>query len=747
MAKSERKTDEDIKALLQHEITSARDYDLSELAAKRARAIEYYNGDMKDTPSLDGRSSVVSRDTSDIIGWMLPGIMRTFMASGRIVEYEPSDEDDEEKADQASEYINYLFMKDNDGYRVMYNATHDALLQGNGIVKHYWEKSEETEVVKYTGLTEDQVAMLLGTVEPEKEDLGEAEEKTSPESADSGPKVQILEQVETVHTDIQTGQPFSLFDIRAAVTRTAGTLKVEVIPPERFLMNKNAITLDDFRFCCHYDDTKTRSDLIEMGYDRDVIEALSNYGDRRDEEEKLARDEDRADILGSLDDAAVVIPIYECYAKIDVNGDGITETIRAIYAGEGGNGQLLEWEEWEDDVPFTDIPCEPVPHRWDARSLADQTMDLQRIKTVLNRQMLDNTYQHGAPNPVVEEGSILNPDALIHRKFGAPIMKKRGSPPIQWTDTPFIGGELLGVVQYIDQVIEKRTGVSRSTMALDPDALQNQTATAVQKAADSAYSKQELLARNMAELGWKRVFRKLLGLVVKHQDWTRRIRIGSGEWKNMDPREWNADMDCTVNVGLGTGSRDRDMAMLNQVLQSQVALADRLSGYAQLSPTFAKKALGMLPKIIDSMTRIGESAGLRNADDYYVKVTNEELVAIEQEMAQAQQAQGQQQDPRIVLEQAKMQMKAQSDQAKMQMDMQKAAADAQIKDEAARQENERRDKELAADLVRKDQELHADLAREWFQMEQELAMARDQEAMRAAYGSVVQPVRVGGAPG
>ena len=53
---------------------------------------------------------------------------------------------------------------------------------------------------------------------------------------------------------------------------------------------------------------------------------------------------------------------------------------------------------------------------------------------------------------------------------------------------PFFAEHALKGIDYLNQVMERRTGVSRTTMALDPEALQNQTATASQLAHDSAYS-------------------------------------------------------------------------------------------------------------------------------------------------------------------------------------------------------------------------------------------------------------------
>ncbi|MCC7060794.1 MAG: hypothetical protein IT508_11240, partial [Burkholderiaceae bacterium] len=155
---AEKMDDDSLKALLSQEISSALTYDDTELSQKRSKALEYYRGEMTDTPAMTGRSSVVSKDVADTIGWMLPGIIRVFTASDRMAIYEPERPGDEEFAEQATDYANFVFMKDNPGYRIMWDATHDSLLLGNGVVKHWWDDKEECEYTEHSGLTEEQIA-------------------------------------------------------------------------------------------------------------------------------------------------------------------------------------------------------------------------------------------------------------------------------------------------------------------------------------------------------------------------------------------------------------------------------------------------------------------------------------------------------------------------------------------------------------------------------------------------------------
>ena len=692
------KLDEDgLKALLSNEIRSAVTYDDTELSGKRARAMEYFRGVMTDTPAMPGRSSVVSKDVADTIGWMLPGIIRVYTASDQMAIYEPERPSDEQFSKQATDYINHVFMKDNPGYRILWDATHDSLLLGNGIVKHWWDDKEECEYSEHSGLTEEQIAVIMsdGDAEIVAQKQGEPQMVAVPDQMGGMVPMQL-----------------PTFDVKIKRVTRSGRLRVECIEAEDFLLDREATCIEEARFCAHRDHV-SRSDLIEMGFDLELVESLPVDRFSSMAQEKLARDEDSQTYFNMVGhESMLLVEIYECYVKVDADGDGIAETVRAFYAGASGAGELLDWEVWEDEVPFSDIPCEPMPHRWDARSVCDDVDDIQRVKTVLTRQFLDNLYWVNNPMTAAEEGTVVNPDMLRSPKFGATIWHKKGSTPPVPLPTPFIGDKALLGLQHFDSVVEMRTGVSRSTMALDPEALQNQTATANQNQKDSAYSQIELIARNQAELGWRRVFKQILKLVVKHQDRPRTIRLRD-EWVEMDPRSWNANMDVTINIGLGTGSRDRDMSMLNTILGVQVMMTDRLA-----QGGFAAQALDMVPKINLTASKLAESAGIKNPEQFFLDLKPEQIEQMKQQAAQPPA------DPKIELEKEKLQIDAQMKQADMQMRGQELQANAQIDAQADARKAEIERVQAEADIASNDRKIQADmmLAQQKFELERELKM-------------------------
>jgi hypothetical protein len=318
------------------------------------------------------------------------------------------------------------------------------------------------------------------------------------------------------------------------------------------------------------------------------------------------------------------------------------------------------------------------------------------------------------PMTAAEENSVANPETLRSPRFGSTVWYKKGALPPAPLAVPFIGDKALLGLQHFDNVREMRTGVSRSTMALDPEALQNQTATANQNQKDAAYSQIELIARNQAELGWKRVFRQILKLIVKHQDRPRTIRLRD-TWVEMDPRSWNANMDATINIGLGTGSRDRDMAMLNTILNVQMAMTDRLAAAG-----FSGQALEMVPKINTTAMKLAESAGIKNPDQFYLDIKPEMLEQMKQEAANRP-------DPEMQKEQIKAQTQLQLGEQQAQIAQQADERKAQIEGVQMQADIEAQNQKTQAEMVQAQQdfEFKKQLAVLQFQLDRELKMAEE----------------------
>jgi hypothetical protein len=710
MARRNKAMDEkELLAQLDGQISDAESYSGSELSAHREAALKYYDGDMsKDLPSKVGKSSVVSQDVADTIGWILPSLMRVFLAAEHVGIYEPEKPGDEAGAKQATDYVNYTLLREAEGYQVLRSAMFDGLLVGNGILKHWWDAAPEYCTEEFSGLDDMAYTMLVedDDVEVVEHSAYEGDEPTQPQ------------------LDPMTGQPLMappamVHDVKIKRMTRKGRLMIRVVPGEDFLIEREATALNenDCLFCAHRD-TPTRSELILRGYDRSVVEDLAVYTDASDKDgEKDAREPLRSASPSQTDHAAERVEVFECYVKVDYDGDGVAEWRQVVMSADSGERRILANEEWGGDLPFTDLVPDPVPHRWRGRSIYDEVGEVQKVKTSLLRRMLDNLYMTLEPNRVINMNAVKNKDAALNLKLGETIQTDQDPRAVVMDlAIPFVGKEAAPMLEYWDQIAERRTGVGNRSAGLDKDTLQNEpTATATNAMQAASYAKQEDYARNIAEMGMKRLFRCLLKLIQKNQDKAKTIRLRD-QWVEMDPRVWNANMDVSINVGLGSGSRDRDLQMLAGIKQSQEQIL------MQMGPT---GPLVSLMEYRNTLAKMVEVAGIKTPEQFFREITPEVMQGLAQQAAQPKP------DPKMMEAQAKLQIEQGKAQADAQLAQQRAMAELQLSRErsAGDLEAQRESGALKMQLLREETAAKLQLAREEAQVKAELA--REEAMMKA----------------
>jgi hypothetical protein len=657
--------EETLKGILENEIDNAIGYLETETTESRRKAIEYYNGDEYGN-EVDGRSRIVTREVAEAVDGAMPALMRVFTASDEVVVFEPHGPEDVELAEQATQMCNWVFMRDNPGISILHTMIKDSLLSKTGTVKVYWKDETEVNTEKYENLSEEELFLLLQdqqyeVVSQDQKQIGEVPGLPDP------------------MTGVSVPVPVFAYDVKIKKTDKKGRVVIENIPPEEFIVSKKTIELKDSPFCAHRR-LVTRSELVAMGFDRDTIDNLPSYEDLTYTPERVARysngeqpDDD------SLDPSMQLVETFEAYIRVDYDEDGIAELRRVIYAGQN----VLENEEI-DYLPFASICPIPLPHKFFGQSLADRTMDLQLIKSTLTRQILDNLYLTNNARVVAVDGQVNLDDLLTVTPGG--VVRVKNPAAIQQLPVQAVAGQSFPMLQYMDDVQAKRTGVSDASQGLDPNILQNTTATAIAAMQNAAAGKMELIARIFAETGIKDIFKNILHLLCKYQDKPRTIRL-RGKFVSMDPREWDTQYDVSVNVGLGTGNRQEQMAMLGMILQKQEQIIQQ---YGPANP------LVSVGQYRSTLGKFIEAAGFKDSSRFFKEVTPEIDAALSQPAPQQQQA-----DPAIQAYMAQMQAQIQATIAKAEADIevkrQKAMADIQIAQEKA-----------AADMRMKEQQFTND---------------------------------------
>jgi hypothetical protein len=548
-------TDSEVRAIVEARARSALGSTEAEIVSDRELALDAYYGRPMGN-EIDGRAQVVTKDLMDVIEWRMPSLMRVF-ASSESIQFDPVGPEDTELAKQETAYVRHVLWKKNPGFMLVYDWLKDGLQQKVGYVKYWWQDEERLTYDEYSGLNEDQLLLTMQTLMEQ----GEVEVVGS-EQDDNG-----------------------LWSIKVRVKKKYGCAKIEGAPPEELIIDAGCRgSIKKARFVGHLRTNVKRSDLIDLGYDRDRVRKLVSYALSEVTQGELARDtvgESRTDENGDGDWASEELTLLECYTYIDEDDDGIAELRRLLLAGndtlEDDEAPEIQWESW---TPY------PVPHRHVGLSEYDRMEDLQRINTALARGVLDNVYFTMNPRLIYDKNTVDTVSLGINRPGGhvandGPVSNGAAMPvPVN----P-MAGQILQVISYFNDTLEKRTGIGRNSMGVDADVLAQSTKGAYMDAKASANQMTEAIARIFAETGLASLYSSLHRLLSRHQDFQTRIKLGAN-WVEVNPTEWQERANLSVSVGLGNASKEEVRQNLLMMAQAQEKAAS-VPGLIQPKNVFA----------------------------------------------------------------------------------------------------------------------------------------------------------------
>ena len=701
MAAIEPMDDTELQGIIAAELEDAVSYIDADVSPIRAKGTEYYRGDPFGNEE-EGRSQVVAMEVRDTVSAMMPSLMKVFFSTENVVEYVPRGPEDVAGAQQATDYANYIFTSDNNGFMTTYAIFKDSLVRKCGIAKYYWEDVEEVKIEQYSGLDDQTVQILM------QED---AEVKIVVSYPDPSMPMQMMQP----QVDPATGLPMQmpqpmLHDVQIKRNTKDGRIRIMAVPPEELLLSRRARSFDDAAIIAHRQ-MATVSDLIGMGYDQEEIEENISSTDLDSNDEYLAR-QPLSTTMGagdSLNPMQQRVLYIESYMRVDFDGDGIPE-LRKICCM--GSGFTVVRNLPASYIPFVDFPCDPEPHTspLEAMSIFDITHDIQEIKSEIMRNTLDSLAQSIHPRTAIVEGQV-NIDDVLNNETGA-IIRMRAPGMVQAFSSPFVGQAAFPMLEYMDQMREDRTGMSKAAMGLDPDALQSTTKAAVSATVSASQSRLELQARILAE-GMKKLFKGILYLMTTHQDKPRMVRLRN-EWVQIDPRAWDASMDVSVNIGLGSGDLGERMQGLTMIAGKQEQIMQQFG----LSNPVVTPAM-----YIRTIQKIVELSGFKDASSYF------QALPADFQMPQSQ--------PKPTPEEVLAQVQAQS----IQADIQKKAAELELKREQMLRDDDYRKDQLAQDLLLKKYELELKYGTQISTAEIDARQAMDREAMQQQTALVQQAVQ------
>ena len=668
-------SDSELVALLSQAEEDAATYN-GEFSADNTKFLSAYLGEKTgEFSSIPNQSSVVSTDIADVVEADMPSLARIFLGSGDVVTFQPNTESEIEiqEAKEKTKYVNWIVRSQPESFNIIHNWLKDAEIQKNGIVKYFIEEQKEVEQVEYDNVDAQEIQAIIESLKGSKVDRV---------------KVEIEEQEESEIIGDEPNQN-ATFEIKFRVTTEKQKVCILNIPPESFLITRNARSIEDAELVGDRV-RKTRGELLSEGFDRELIDQLSTVdgADYRNSNLDSVRNRDQG---GSNYDtninnwASENVEISDLYVKVDFDGDGIAERRHVMISG---NKVLVN--EYFNHVPYASLSAILMPHKAIGRSRAEITYPYQLQKTALQRGINDNIYMVNNPRNVVHPDVDLD-DMLTVRTNGivrmdedTNILPGNAVFPLQ---IPYIGQQALQVIQYVDSTRAQTTGSLMSNQGLDADKLNQETATRFNGVKDGSDAKIELIARNYGETGFRKLYEGIAWLVSRYQNTETEFRV-LGKALTVNPKSWKYNHYVQSNVGLGAGDNEKSLEMLQGIYGIQQSLITQGSTLADEKDVY------------NTLSRIIEGAGFPRVNEFFndPEEPNETLKAeneiLNKMVVQLQEQAAAMQNPL-----------AEAEQIKQQAFLVKAQSDAQIKVAQLQSDNEQFQAKLMADMKKANEDL------------------------------------------
>lgn len=628
-------TDSELVSLLSQAKEQAAIYN-GEFMRENTKFLAAYLGDKSgEFAGIPNQSSVVSTDIADVVEADMPSLMRIFYGSGDVVTFQPNTDNPAEvqEAEDKTKYVNWIVRNQPESFQILHAWLKDAEIQKNGVVKYFVDEQKEVDEERFTGVDFDELSTIV-------------ESLNDPDVT----KSEIIEQEET--------SP-GVWDLKFKVTRETKKICILNIPPESFLISRNATSIDDAELVGDRV-RKTRGELLAEGFPRELIDSLSTVDeeDNRNSNIKAVRDRDQGgnNPDGTINNwASQHVEISDLYVKVDFDGDGIAERRHVMISG---NKVLVN--EYFNHVPYASLSAILMPHKAIGRSRAEITYPTQLQKTALVRGMNDNIRISQRPRNVVHPDIDLD-DMLTYRDNGVirmeddtKILPQNAVMPLV---IPYTGDKTLQVIQYVDQARAQTTGALLPNQGLDADKITSETATRFNGIKDSSDAKVELIARNYAETGFRKLYEGIAWLASRFQDTQTEIRV-LGKQLTVNPTSWKYKHHIQSNVGLGAGNNEKSV----ESLQGLYAIQQQLKANGS--------TLTDDVDIYNTLKRITDGLGFPRVDEFFNNPEEpEETLKAENELLnnmvmQLQQQVQQMQNPLAEAEEIKQRaflLKAQSD--------------------------------------------------------------------------------------
>jgi hypothetical protein len=617
------------------------------------------------------QSKVISNDVMDVVEADMPALARIFLGTGDVIKFKPNktrDEADVKEADLKTKYVNWQIRDQDWSFPTLLGWIKNTEIQKTGVIKYFIEETTEIEEHRKEGFSDAELALFEESLEGE--DVKSIEITERSEENEDG-----------------------TFDVLFKVEKTRKEVKLKNVPLERFMITRNAESKNDAAVVGDLEET-TRGELLARGFKKSLIKKIPESGNKAETQGGTSgnaattgsrleniRDEDEGganDALSFSDWALETVELEDIYIMVDFDKDGIAERRHILRSGD----IILENEVF-NHVPYAIMSSIIMPHKAIGRSRAEIVVPTARTKTAVLRGMMDNIYAVNKPR-IAANTNVNMDDLLVMRPNG--VIRSKGEGPVG-NDLlpiviPYIGDKALQVVQYLDQARANSTGQLMASQGLDADSLGKETATRFEGVEKASEAKVELVARVIAETGFRDLYQGVAWLDANFQDTETEIEV-LGEELIVNPGDWKFTHSIVSNVGLGVGDNEK--------------LLNTMSGFLQISQQLKANgsALTDSVKVFNMLDRVVKGSGLPDTSEFFNNPERpDELLTAENEIlngiVEQMQAQLQQlQNPLAEAEQIRAQAKLEQAQGEREINIGKLLEDQrQFNIEAAQKQSQ-----------------------------------------------------------
>jgi hypothetical protein len=548
--------------------TSSAESMMTTISFERENSLKLYNQELFGN-EREGFSKFVTSEVRDTIEWMLPQLVEMFISGDNPVIFSPQNDKDIEGAKQESQYVRYVYNRQNNGFLNTYTWFKDALMQKNGIIKVFWDDNIQDTKEEYQ---KQSIGELIQINEDEELEITSIVVKVDDKSVGTFKSIEAFSKsIESGKIPIvdETGNLLDItIDVKADRTLNLSQVRIQPVAPENFWIDPTypSIDLQETTFCREDILNLTVSDLIVEGFDEDLIAQIPSSKIRMNDSEQIERyrkeDGLLRNTLGVDDEQNRFVDVSDVYLRIDMDGDGIAE-LRHIKIG--GDTIILSNEE-VDKIPY--FMTTPVinTHKVFGMSVADMIADLQLLSSTIMRQTLDSLYLSNNPRMGVLRGHVELDDLMTSQVGG--IVRMDVPNAVTPLVTPFVGQHSIPMMQLIEEMNEKRTGVSSTTQGLNPETLADSTNMVGAMIMNAAQGRIKMIARIFAEVGFKPAMLYVHELVLKNED-NKKIADLGGEFVEVNPTDWKTRRDMQVKVGIGHSEKKEKIISLERILNAQ----------------------------------------------------------------------------------------------------------------------------------------------------------------------------------